>query len=55
MTFLEIVQITIGPVISGIAVYAGIRADLARMAEKVANAHEQANRANDRLDHFLQK
>lgn len=40
--------------IGGLAVlYAGIRADLARLHEKAENAARDAERANGRIDHFF--
>lgn len=38
---------------AGVAVYAGIRADLAATKEKAKNAHESAERAHVRIDGLM--
>jgi len=38
---------------SGLAVYAGIRADLARLHERATNAQSSADKAHERIDHLL--
>lgn len=47
-----VLQIIIA-VASGLAVYAGIRADLARLHERATNAQSSADKAHERIDHLL--
>ena len=43
----------IGMLAGGVAVYAGIRADLAATKERAKNAHESAERAHIRIDGLM--
>ncbi len=45
----------IGMVVTGIGVYAGIKADLAALHVKADMAHEAANQAHTRIDALLNR
>jgi len=48
-----LLEVVIGSAGSAIAVYAGIRADLAKFMERATNAQDMAERAHARIDDLL--
>ncbi len=50
----DVIKAVVGALATAGGIYGGIRADLARMAARVAAAHDLARAAHDRLDRHLE-